>query len=184
MGFSHFFVDRPIFAAVLSVILTLVGAISYRALPISEFPDIAPPTVEVTSTYPGASDAVTVRIPPGAGEGSRVRIPGHGAPSPNGGPQGDLVLVIHVSGHGDIAVDGPHLTRLVGVVFGGIVAVRAGDAAPYVPLFFRLATAACRTSLVNCCPASRNSKPGAAETTTSPAFTQRRICHRRSSAFG
>jgi curved DNA-binding protein len=48
---------------------------------------------------PGASDAVTVRIPPGAGEGSRVRIPGHGAPSPNGGPQGDLVLVIHVKPH-------------------------------------------------------------------------------------
>ena len=55
MGFSHFFVDRPIFAAVLSVILTLVGAISYRALPITEFPEIAPPTVEVTATYPGAS---------------------------------------------------------------------------------------------------------------------------------
>jgi hydrophobe/amphiphile efflux-1 (HAE1) family protein len=58
MGFSHFFVDRPIFAAVLSVILTLVGAISYRALPITEFPEIAPPTVEVTATYPGASAEV------------------------------------------------------------------------------------------------------------------------------
>src|ERR1700755_2236901 len=58
MGFSHFFVDRPIFAAVLSVILTLFGAISYRALPITEFPEIAPPTVEVTATYPGASAEV------------------------------------------------------------------------------------------------------------------------------
>ena len=58
MGFSHFFVDRPIFAAVLSVILTLVGAISYRALPITEFPEIAPPTVEVTASYPGASAEV------------------------------------------------------------------------------------------------------------------------------
>lgn len=66
MGFSHFFVDRPIFAAVLSVILTLVGAISYRALPITEFPEIAPPTVEVTATYPGASGdvmAATVATP-------------------------------------------------------------------------------------------------------------------------
>ena len=45
MGFSHFFVDRPIFASVLSIILTLVGAISFRALPITEFPEIAPPTV-------------------------------------------------------------------------------------------------------------------------------------------
>jgi HAE1 family hydrophobic/amphiphilic exporter-1 len=58
MRFSHFFVDRPIFAAVLSVILTLIGAISYRALPITEFPDIAPPTVEVTAQYPGASAEV------------------------------------------------------------------------------------------------------------------------------
>src|ERR671924_817222 len=58
MRFSHFFVDRPIFAAVLSIILTLFGAISYRALPITEFPEIAPPTVEVTAQYPGASAEV------------------------------------------------------------------------------------------------------------------------------
>jgi HAE1 family hydrophobic/amphiphilic exporter-1 len=54
MRFSHFFIDRPIFAGVLSIILTLVGFISFRALPISEYPDIAPPTVEVTATFAGA----------------------------------------------------------------------------------------------------------------------------------
>ena len=48
MRFSHFFVDRPIFASVISIILTLVGAISFRALPITEYPEIAPPTVVVT----------------------------------------------------------------------------------------------------------------------------------------
>lgn len=48
---------------------------------------------------PDSSETVTVRIPPGAGEGSRVRIPGQGGPSPNGGPSGDLVLVIHVRPH-------------------------------------------------------------------------------------
>jgi HAE1 family hydrophobic/amphiphilic exporter-1 len=58
MRFSHFFIDRPIFAAVISVILTLLGFISYRALPITEFPEIAPPTVSVTATYPGASAEV------------------------------------------------------------------------------------------------------------------------------
>ena len=58
MRFSHFFVDRPIFASVVSIILTLVGAISFRALPITEFPEIAPPTVEVTATYAGASAEV------------------------------------------------------------------------------------------------------------------------------
>jgi hydrophobe/amphiphile efflux-1 (HAE1) family protein len=55
MRFSHFFIDRPIFAAVISIILTLVGAISFRALPISEYPEIAPPTVQVTATYAGAA---------------------------------------------------------------------------------------------------------------------------------
>src|SRR4051795_6694651 len=55
MRFSHFFIDRPIFASVLSIILTLVGAISFRALAITEFPDIAPPTVQVTATYAGAA---------------------------------------------------------------------------------------------------------------------------------
>lgn len=47
----------------------------------------------------GASASVTVRIPPGADEGSRVRIPGQGAPSPNGGSAGDLILVVHVEPH-------------------------------------------------------------------------------------
>ena len=55
MGFSHFFVDRPIFAGVLSIILTLVGVIALRSLPITEFPEIAPPTVEVTATFAGAA---------------------------------------------------------------------------------------------------------------------------------
>src|SRR5437660_12423117 len=58
MRISHFFVDRPIFAGVISIILTLVGAIAFRALPISEFPEIAPPTVVVNATYAGASAEV------------------------------------------------------------------------------------------------------------------------------
>jgi hydrophobe/amphiphile efflux-1 (HAE1) family protein len=58
MRLSHFFIDRPIFAAVLSIILTLVGIISFRALPVSEFPDIAPPTVQVTALFSGATAEV------------------------------------------------------------------------------------------------------------------------------
>ena len=58
MRFSHFFIDRPIFAAVLSILVTLVGAISFRALPITEYPEIAPPTVEVRATYSGAAAEV------------------------------------------------------------------------------------------------------------------------------
>src|SRR6201994_3838642 len=55
MRFSHFFIDRPIFASVLSIILTLVGAISFKALPITEFPEIAPPTVAVPPLFAGAA---------------------------------------------------------------------------------------------------------------------------------
>jgi len=58
MRFSHFFIDRPIFASVVSIIVTLIGFISFRALPITEFPEIAPPTVTVTATYAGASAEV------------------------------------------------------------------------------------------------------------------------------
>jgi hydrophobe/amphiphile efflux-1 (HAE1) family protein len=58
MRFSHFFIDRPIFASVLSIILTLVGFVSFRALPIAEFPEIAPPTVQVTTNFAGASAEV------------------------------------------------------------------------------------------------------------------------------
>ena len=55
MQISRFFIDRPIFASVLAVLITLVGAISYFFLPVSQYPDIVPPTVTVTAAYPGAS---------------------------------------------------------------------------------------------------------------------------------
>jgi hydrophobe/amphiphile efflux-1 (HAE1) family protein len=55
---SHFFIDRPIFASVVAIILTLVGAISFRELPITEYPEIAPPTVVVAAVYSGASAEV------------------------------------------------------------------------------------------------------------------------------
>jgi len=55
MRLSRFFITRPIFAAVLAVVITIVGAIAYATLPVSQYPDIVPPTVTVTATYPGAS---------------------------------------------------------------------------------------------------------------------------------
>jgi HAE1 family hydrophobic/amphiphilic exporter-1 len=58
MRFPHFFVDRPIFAAVVSIVITLVGAIAYFALPVAQYPEVAPPTVVVSATYPGASAEV------------------------------------------------------------------------------------------------------------------------------
>lgn len=56
---SHFFIDRPIFATVLSVVILIVGGVAYVGLPIAQYPDVAPPTVQVTATYPGAN-ATTV----------------------------------------------------------------------------------------------------------------------------
>ncbi|MGX7897022.1 efflux RND transporter permease subunit [Tsuneonella sp. HG222] len=55
MQLSRFFIDRPIFAGVIAVIITLVGAIAYAFLPVSQYPEVVPPTVTVTAVYPGAS---------------------------------------------------------------------------------------------------------------------------------
>ncbi|MDJ1158515.1 multidrug efflux RND transporter permease subunit [Chelatococcus sp. SYSU_G07232] len=55
MKFTHFFVDRPIFASVLSIVLLLVGYIAYVNLPVAQYPEIAPPTIVVRATYPGAN---------------------------------------------------------------------------------------------------------------------------------
>ena len=55
MKFSRFFIDRPIFAAVLSILILIVGLIAQRALPVAEYPEIAPPTVNISASYPGAS---------------------------------------------------------------------------------------------------------------------------------
>ncbi len=52
MSFSHFFVDRPIFASVLSILLLIVGGIAYTLLPVAQYPEIAPPTIVVQAAYP------------------------------------------------------------------------------------------------------------------------------------
>ncbi len=58
MKFAHFFVDRPIFASVLSVALVIIGAVAYSRLPIAQYPEIAPPTISISAQYPGASAEV------------------------------------------------------------------------------------------------------------------------------
>ncbi|MBA2780422.1 efflux RND transporter permease subunit [Billgrantia kenyensis] len=55
MNFAKFFVDRPIFAAVLSILIFIAGAITIPLLPVSEYPDVVPPTVQVRAVYPGAN---------------------------------------------------------------------------------------------------------------------------------
>lgn len=64
--FSKFFIDRPIFAIVIAVAMVLAGVLTYNELPVAQYPDITPPTVMVTATYPGANAktvAETVGVP-------------------------------------------------------------------------------------------------------------------------
>jgi multidrug efflux pump len=58
--FSRFFIDRPIFATVISVVITLAGGVAVWSLPVAQYPEVTPPTVQVTAFYPGAN-ALTVR---------------------------------------------------------------------------------------------------------------------------
>src|SRR4051794_41099124 len=53
--FARFFVDRPIFATVLSIVIIMVGLIALVKLPVAQYPEVVPPTINVTATYPGAN---------------------------------------------------------------------------------------------------------------------------------
>ena len=55
---SRFFIERPIFATVLALAIMIAGGITLQVLPVSQYPEIAPPTVEVKTTYPGANAQV------------------------------------------------------------------------------------------------------------------------------
>ncbi len=57
--FSNFFINRPIFASVLSIIITLAGSVALFTLPIAQYPVITPPTIEVSATYPAQCQVVT-----------------------------------------------------------------------------------------------------------------------------
>src|ERR1044072_6261081 len=54
-NFSRFFIERPIFASVLSIVILIAGLVSAFGLPVSQYPEIAPPTATITASYPGAS---------------------------------------------------------------------------------------------------------------------------------
>ena len=67
MRFSKFFVDRPIFAAVLSLLIVVAGALALLRLPVSEYPQVVPPTVVVRATYPGANPTTMAADSPRTG---------------------------------------------------------------------------------------------------------------------
>src|SRR3954467_3983568 len=55
MSISHYCIDRPIFASVISIVITLGGALTMFSLPVAQYPDITPPQITISATYPGAS---------------------------------------------------------------------------------------------------------------------------------
>src|SRR5262245_33709738 len=66
MRFSHFFISRPIFASVISIVIVFMGLLAIPTLPLSEYPDVVPPTITINAAYPGASPetiAETVAAP-------------------------------------------------------------------------------------------------------------------------
>jgi len=58
MKFSYFFIERPIFAMVISIVIVIAGMLAYLGLPTAQYPEIAPPTIQVTASYPGADPKV------------------------------------------------------------------------------------------------------------------------------
>ena len=59
--FSKFFIDRPIFATVIALLMVLAGVMTVQTLPVAQYPDITPPTVMVSATYPGANAETVAR---------------------------------------------------------------------------------------------------------------------------
>src|SRR3954452_8770978 len=55
MRISHFFIDRPIFASVIAIVIIILGGVAYTRLPVAQYPEIAPPTINISGQYPGAS---------------------------------------------------------------------------------------------------------------------------------
>src|SRR5918995_1474009 len=106
MNISRFFIDRPIFAGVLSILIFVAGAIAMFRLPISEYPEVVPPSIVVRATYPGANPKViaeTVAAPLEAQVQNRVqralpRLPEEvrqfGVITQKSSP--DLTMVVHL----------------------------------------------------------------------------------------
>jgi multidrug efflux pump subunit AcrB len=55
MRSSHFFIDRPIFASVIAIVIIILGGVGFTRLPVAQYPEIAPPTITIAGQYPGAS---------------------------------------------------------------------------------------------------------------------------------
>ena len=115
MNFSKFFIDRPIFAAVLSVIIFVAGLLSIFALPISEYPDVVPPSVVVRAQYPGANPKIIAETVAAPLEEQINGIEGMLYMSSQSTSDGALALTVNTQG------------RLSSVEEFGAIIVKTGD---------------------------------------------------------
>ena len=100
--FSKFFIDRPIFATVLALLMIFAGIMTVRTLPVAQYPDITPPTVMVNASYPGA-DAETVARTVGVPIEEQVNgVEGMLYMSSNSGSDGSYSLTITFENGTDI----------------------------------------------------------------------------------
>src|SRR5438876_671219 len=92
--FSRFFIDRPIFAAVLSIVIALGGVLALTSLPVAQYPEITPPAVTISIAYPGASAQVVADTVAGPIEQQVNGVPGMFYMSSSSGNDGSYSLTV------------------------------------------------------------------------------------------
>ncbi len=94
MRLPQFFIDRPIFAAVLSVVITLLGVLALKHLPVSEYPEVVPPSIRITAAYPGASPETVAATVAGPLEQQMTGLKGMLYQSSQSTPDGTMQLTL------------------------------------------------------------------------------------------
>ena len=92
--FSRFFIDRPIFAAVVSIVIVLAGGLALVNLPVAQYPPISPPAVSISISYPGASAQVVADTVAAPIEQQVNGVPGMLYMSSNSGNDGSYTLTV------------------------------------------------------------------------------------------
>ncbi|MDS4026662.1 MAG: multidrug efflux RND transporter permease subunit [Candidatus Contendobacter sp.] len=110
---SRFFIDRPIFATVISIVITLAGLVAMRALPIAQFPEITPPLLQVVTSYPGANAETTANSVAAPVEQQVNGVESMIYMQSNNSASGDMTLNVYFNIGTDVDTVLPDLTNRV-----------------------------------------------------------------------